>query len=255
MRQSVVFKLRGALAAAVAVEWTDAVAPEDSADGWQACLRLANGDWQFNSHAAEAGTGTEWRGRGLFPDIALRYRLSPSGTWTLISASRKEIILVAVEASDPRRESLEIPAAALIPPLLLLTPALAGTGKVGSEVVVTPGVWGGVPAPELAVQWCRDGAEIPGATGPVYVPGPADDRVRLTCRVSAASLAGTAQAETAALAITHVAPEPVGVILEEIYRPALGRADHRGERVFPGRGSAPHGDGRRGLGRCPFRGD
>ena len=122
-----------------------------------------------------------------------------------------------MEASDPRRELLEIPAAALIPPLLLLTPALAGTGKVGSEVVVTPGVWSGVPAPELAVQWCRNGAEIPGATGPVYLPGPADDRVRLTCRVSAASLAGTVQVETAALAITHVAPEPVGVIFEEIY--------------------------------------
>ena len=170
MRQSVVFKLRGTLDAAVAVEWTDAVSPADSANGWQACLRLPNGDWCFTSHAPEAGS--ERRGPGLFPDIALRYRLSPSGPWTLISASRKEITLVAVEASDPRRKSLEIPAAALIPPLLLLTPALAGTGKIGSEVVVTPGVWGGVPAPELALQWCRDGAAIPGATGPVYRAGP-----------------------------------------------------------------------------------
>ena len=82
---------------------------------------------------------------------------------------------------------------------------------------MTPGLWGGVPAPDLALQWCRDGAAIPGATGPGYVPRPADDRTRLTCCVCAASLAGTATAETAALAITHVAPQAVGTIFEEVF--------------------------------------
>ena len=64
MRQTVVFRLQGALGQAVAVEWTDAAAPLDSAAGWQACLRLANGDWRFTSHTA--GAGAEWHDPGLF---------------------------------------------------------------------------------------------------------------------------------------------------------------------------------------------
>ena len=73
-----------------------------------------------------------------------------------------------------------------------------------------------MPAPELTVQWCRDGTEIPARPVP---------SIAGSCgRPHAADLPGQRrepsrhrQAETAALAITHVAPEPVGVIFEEIY--------------------------------------
>ena len=50
MRYMAVFKLNGALANAVAVEWTEVDAPEASAAGWEACVRLPNGDWRFSSH-------------------------------------------------------------------------------------------------------------------------------------------------------------------------------------------------------------
>jgi hypothetical protein len=105
----------------------------------------------------------------------------------------------------------------MIPPHLLLTPVLVGAGKIGRDALVVPGLWGGEPAPALALQWCRDGAEIPGATGPAYVPGPGDDLTGLTCRVTATSLAGIVTATTPALAVTHLAPEPSGTMLEEIF--------------------------------------
>jgi len=105
----------------------------------------------------------------------------------------------------------------MIPPYLLLTPVLVGTGKIGRDALVVPGRWGGEPAPALALQWCRDGAAIPGATGPAYVPRPEDDLTRLTCRITATSPAGIVSVTTAALAVTHLAPEPRGTMLEEIF--------------------------------------
>ena len=331
MRQTVVFRLEGALAAAVAVEWTAAPAPVDSGAGWQACLRLESGDWRFTSHAA--GAGLEWREPGLFAGIALRYRLSPAGPWSPISAGRKEIVLVAADpgpvapaaadwsapvpldlgsgrftgrvtlalpaaavewtaegvgnwqpceplgAGDWRlasyglggahllarggrlegialrwrataggpwspasteRRTLEIPAEApdgpWLPPVLLLAPALAGSGRIGEEVAAAPGTWGGVPAPALALQWCRDGAPIPGATGARYLPGPEDDLAGLSCRVTATSAAGSAMAETAALAVTYRPPEAVGTILEEIFDEGSGTQTVDARPFFRGEG-------------------
>lgn len=313
MRQTVTVRLSGALAAAVAVEWTDRAAPVDSADGWQACQRLANGDWRFASHTA--GAGAEWRAPGLFANVALRYRLTPAGPWSPISAGRKEITLVV--PADPRpaplaaadwsgpvpvevaggftghvvltraavavewcadgvadwqacvpvgdgvagawrlasygtslaagtahllarggrltgvvlrvraveggpwsdasdRRTLDVPAEDWVPPFLILAPVLAGTGKVGATVTASPGTWGGFPAPSTSLQWCRDGVPIEGATGSAYVPSAADDRRALTCRVTAASIAGSVGVVTASLAITQVAPAPEGTIPEEI---------------------------------------
>ena len=48
-------------------------------------------------------------------------------------------------------------------PRLLTAPALAGSGMIGAAVGVDPGTWEDAAA--LALQWCRDGAEIAGATG------------------------------------------------------------------------------------------
>ena len=321
MRYTVAFRLRGALADAVAVEWTDAADPRASAQGWEACVRMADGGWRFASHDITPGAQTYWRAPGVFGNIGLRYRLNPTGPWSPISESRKEIVLVAVvpgeeivppalEAADwspvepfdlgggavtgtlalldaaaaavevqwntPQaadwqpcvaqgsgrwrlgsaadgaghlvaageslagiglryrlapegpwspvsrdRRTLVVPAGSepeiLIPPALILVPVLAGTGKIGAEVAITPGTWAGVPAPDLALQWCRDGTDIPQAITAVYVPSAEDDRSDLTCRVTATSKAGIATAVTAALRVTHVAPQAVGAPVEEIF--------------------------------------
>ena len=94
--------------------------------------------------------------------------------------------------------------------MLARVPSLAGDGCVGSPVTVDPGSWHGTPAPRLALQWRRDGASIAGATEPSYTPVPADDRVDLTCAVTATNSAGTAEAVTTPLRVTRISPTGVG---------------------------------------------
>jgi hypothetical protein len=121
-----------------------------------------------------------------------------------------------------------------IPPLLLAAPALAGAGKIGSPVSVEPGLWGGLPQPALAFQWLRDGTEIEGATAATYVPGPADDRAALAARVTATNGAGSLAAETAALAVTYVAPALVGELFDEVFDQGVGEEAIATAQVFAG---------------------
>lgn len=331
MRYTVAFKLNGSLAAAAAVEWTDAQAPRDSAAGWEACVRRANGDWRFSSHDIAPEAQRHWRGPGLFGNIGLRYRLTAAGPWSPISAGRKEITLIEVTDAIPDappaltaeqwsapeahdlgggvftaafalagaaaaaqavewalvaagdaavadggwelcvplgdgrwrlggsgtgrgheilpggalegialryrlgpdglwspvsqdRKALAIapPAPVLIAPLLVAAPLLSGTGKIGSEVTVTAGLWTGMPAPDLTLQWRRDGVEIPQAVQAGYVPGPEDDRCELSCSVTASSTAGSAAATAGPLRVTHVAPTAAGALVEEIFDQGSG---------------------------------
>jgi hypothetical protein len=108
MRYTAAFRLRGALASAVAVEWTDAAQPRASNAGWEACVRLPNGDWRFADHDGPAAPGS-WREPGLFANIGLRYRLSASGPWSPVSATRKAIVLGggAEEPVTPPEEPTE----------------------------------------------------------------------------------------------------------------------------------------------------
>jgi hypothetical protein len=105
----------------------------------------------------------------------------------------------------------------LVQPAVIVSPALAGSGRIGEAVEVDPGLWAGEPAPEIALQWCRDGAAIDGATGSSYLPVAADDRTGLSCRVTASNAAGTAQAVTGTLAVTRAAPSVVGALAEQSF--------------------------------------
>ena len=78
MKYSIVFKLKGAIAEVVAVEWTDRAEPKGSGDGWEPCVRLKNGDWRIFSYGATDGRAAHWRDPGLFDNIGLRYRLAPA---------------------------------------------------------------------------------------------------------------------------------------------------------------------------------
>ena len=70
-----------------------------------------------------------------------------------------------------------------------------------------------------ALQWCRDGTAIPGATGAVYVPGPEDDGSALTCRVA---LPGGGEAVTPPLAVSYPPPVLVAEPCEEIFDQGSG---------------------------------
>jgi len=298
MKYSIVFKLKGALAEAVAVEWTDRADPRGSADGWEPCVRLRNGDWRIFSYGATDGWAAHWRDPGLFDNIGLRYRLAAAGPWSAVSEGRKAITIVAVApaalaaadwtplapadaggasgafaltgaaaaaaavewsradaadwqpcldlgdgrwrpattaglageplvlrhafAADGPWSPASLDAKVLVTglpflPLMLAAPALAGTGRIGSEVSVDPGIWAGDPLPSLALQWRCDGVDIPGATGPTYRPGAAEDGRELACAVAANNLAGSATAVTAALAVTYAPPVARGALFEEIF--------------------------------------
>lgn len=97
-------------------------------------------------------------------------------------------------------------------PVCQIPPSLAGDGRVGSPVAVDPGVWDGAPAPVLALQWLRDGTEIPGAAAAAYVPASAEDGTALSCRVTATNAAGSAAAVTGSLGVTLVPPEVVAAL-------------------------------------------
>jgi hypothetical protein len=101
---------------------------------------------------------------------------------------------------------------ALVAPVLLRAPQLSGSGRMGTALTADPGLWSGTPAPSLTLNWQRDGADIPGASGTGYVPGPADDLRAIRCRVTATNAAGTASAVTAAVTAIHVAPVRSGTL-------------------------------------------
>ena len=82
-------------------------------------------------------------------------------------------------------------------------PAIVGTPAVGAPLEVVPGAW--TPAPSsVTVRWLADGAAIPGATAPSYVPTPDVKGKALAAEVTA-QLDGYTAGQ-AVLATAPVAP-------------------------------------------------
>ena len=82
-------------------------------------------------------------------------------------------------------------------------PAIVGTPAVGAPLEVVPGAWSPAPT-SINVRWLADGAAIPGATAPSYVPTPDVKGKALTAEVTAV-LDGYAAGQ-AAVATSPVAP-------------------------------------------------
>ena len=95
-------------------------------------------------------------------------------------------------------------------------PGLEGTGRIGSEVRLRRT---GSSDPAPALQWCRDGVAIPGATGASYRPGEADDGAALTCRLT---FPGGGAVVTAPLPVTREPPALVVEPFEEIFDQGSG---------------------------------
>ena len=117
------------------------------------------------------------------------------------------------------------PQGGLAPPMLAGTPALTGTGVIGTPVTIDPGPWEGRPAPVLVFRWLRNGRAIPGAEAPRYLPGAADDRALIACEVTGKNPAGTAKAISAFLAIHQPAPTRVGEISDQIFIQDFGSSN------------------------------
>ena len=141
-----------------------------------------------------------------------------TGTVGIAADRLQQGLEVTVTASGPdgTAGSFRILIQAQQPPRLLTAPALAGPATIGTAVGVDPGTW--EEAAALALQWCRGGTEIAGATGASYTPVAADDRTALSCRVTASNPAGGTSAETAPLPVTFAAPA-VAAALADLERP------------------------------------
>ena len=107
-------------------------------------------------------------------------------------------------------------------PSVLSAPVLSGTGRIGSPVNVVEGVWSGVPAPSLALQWQRDGVDISGATGASYTTVPSDDMTDLRCVVTASNTVGTLESATTPLRVTYEAPTAAGGLFDEVFDQGTG---------------------------------
>ena len=105
-------------------------------------------------------------------------------------------------------------------PTLVRPPTLVGTGRIGAPLAVEPGDWTGAARLERA--WLKNGAPIPGATGPVYVPVPADDRAALACRITAIGPAGRTVAETPAVAAAFAPPLAAGPLPDRAFPQGTG---------------------------------
>lgn len=208
---TVTLRLAAALERAVAVEWTNQAAPLDSGQGWEPCLRLADGSWRFSSTDPAPAAAPHRRGSGPFPDLSIRYRLEPAGLWSA-AAPRKDVVIVA-DAASPARWVL---------PVGLTPPSLVGAGEVGSELQVDPGRWEGAPAPALAFEWRRDGVAIPGAAARAYAIGAADDGCDIACGVTAANFAGFAAATAGPVRARYAAPRRVAALAEEVFDQGTG---------------------------------
>ena len=82
-------------------------------------------------------------------------------------------------------------------------PAIVGTPAVGAPLEVVTGAWTPTPT-SVSVRWLADGAAIPGATAPAYVPTPDVKGKALTAEVTA--LLDGYTAGQAVLATAPVAP-------------------------------------------------
>jgi hypothetical protein len=137
---------------------------------------------------------------------------SASGLVTIATdalLSGEQIRVTASNAGGSATSTFQVTVKA-VAPVMTVAPSLTGGGKIGAPVTVKPGTWDGRPAPELAVQWLLNGAEIQGVTGTEYTPVPADNLKALSCRVNATNAGGSAKAVTSPLTITYTAPELVG---------------------------------------------
>ena len=177
MPYTVVIKLAGPLAGAAAVEWTDVAAPQGSGSGWEPCLRLGDGRWRLSSHDLTVVRPRHWRDPGLFANIGIRYRLTAGGPWSPVSASRKEITIVAL---TPEEEA---------------PPAVVGElfdevfdEDTGPQEVETAAAFSGA---NLRFSVTGAGASVDPATGLVSIPtGTPVDGARVT--VTASNSGGSA---------------------------------------------------------------
>jgi hypothetical protein len=89
----------------------------------------------------------------------------------------------------------------VVPPASAGAPAISGTTKLGSSLSCSTGAWSGTMPQTYAYQWERNGVAIAGATGATFAISTSDLGYNLACAVVASNSAGSATAQSGALAV------------------------------------------------------
>jgi hypothetical protein len=97
-----------------------------------------------------------------------------------------------------------------MPPVNTAPPSIGGTAAAGQTLTCDSGTF--TENPTLAFQWLSDGAAIPGATGSTFTVTDAQLDTAVQCRVTAANIAGTSVAASAAVVPPKPPAPPVNTV-------------------------------------------
>ncbi len=97
-------------------------------------------------------------------------------------------------------------------PLNTRRPDVVGQGAVGAVLALDPGLWSGDPAPQLTVQWRRNGQLLSGQSGMTYTVQPSDEGAVLFACVAAQNAGGVSEACSPLLPVwPNTAVQPWGI--------------------------------------------
>ncbi|WP_424930080.1 VPS10 domain-containing protein [Amaricoccus tamworthensis] len=208
-------------------------APEVTGELADISATRLSGPVLVDAAAVFSGEDLSWSVKGAGASID-----AETGTVSVPTGSVVDGLAVRVTAENSggaaTAEFLVTVSEKLVLPVLLTAPVLVGTAKVGQAMSVSEGTWSGTPMPAFGFQWLCDGEPVEGATGREFTPEADLDLRELSCQVTATNTAGAALEETASLTVTHVAPELVGELFEEVVDQGSGPLEVETAPVFFG---------------------
>ena len=163
-----------------------------------------------------SGSNLRFAAAGLPEGLVMDAAGVISGAPSLSGSAR--VTVTATNSGGVARGVFDVTiAAASTAPVVASPGAIAGTPRVGETLRVAGETVTGTPAPAIARQWTRNGADIPGAVAPAYTLTAADDGAAIACRIAAANIAGADSAATASVAVTYAAPTATGGLADRAF--------------------------------------
>ena len=141
-----------------------------------------------------------------------------ANTYTTLSGDIGKTITSRVTATNPAgsvqansQNGILVAALPANPPVNTVAPVISGNTPVGSVLTTTNGTWTGDAPITYTYTWRADGVSIPGATSQTYTTVTGDVGKSIVCRVTAANVAGTANATSNAIVVTAQSFSPASL--------------------------------------------
>ena len=102
------------------------------------------------------------------------------------------------------------------PPVNTFAPYITGPQQIPGTLVANYGQWAASPSAQFAVQWMKDGVDVPGATNPTYISSEPDDGGVFTFELRGFNIIGENYAMSSN-SITLSLIEPIEIWEQEDY--------------------------------------